>query len=408
MHYITLDTNTWIYLANGTEPVRILNYIHKEVVKGNIIILLPQVIIKEWNKNKEFAVKKGGLKHYKDVNEALEKIAKLLGNNPKDEIFSFLIPKEAEKEDLKELIKKFKTKRKEVETAIEGNIDIIDFLFSYNTTIVIEIKPEILLKSAEFALEKKAPFHNRNSFADAVIYFSFIDYVITNGIEDAWFITYNTVDFCEKNTKDKNIHSDLLPFLIKSKSKFYTIVGAAINTIEKDIITQEEINYIQRKQKEAERLIYYCEPCEEYINRFNEVYLNIIDLIDERSNVEVSDPNQLIFDYASPHNSNQPQIMYTSIEVGNCDWCNTEHFKCSKCQTLNAIYDGEYDEEKVCEGCGLVYIINTSEDYENLGKNYTYRIPNNSPNCENCGEEFEAESNGNNICQKCEEGYLNS
>lgn len=97
MHYLTLDTNTWIYLANGTEPVRILNYIYQEVEKLNITILLPKVIIKEWNKNKEFAVKKGGLKHYKDVTEALEKIAKLLGDTPKDEMFRFLLPKEAEK-----------------------------------------------------------------------------------------------------------------------------------------------------------------------------------------------------------------------------------------------------------------------------------------------------------------------
>ena len=73
MHYLTLDTNTWIYLANGTEPVRLLSFIKQEVNKGNITILLPDIIVKEWNKNKDKAVKQGGLKHFKDVNEAFEK-----------------------------------------------------------------------------------------------------------------------------------------------------------------------------------------------------------------------------------------------------------------------------------------------------------------------------------------------
>lgn len=408
MHYITLDTNTWIYLANGTEPVRILNYIQNEVEKGNITILLPKVIVKEWHKNKDFAVKKGGLKHYKDVNDSLEKIAKLLGNNPKDESFNFLFSEKTEKDDLKELIKKFKTKREDVEKAISGNIEIIDDLFKHETTIVIEIETKILLKAAEFALDKKAPFHSRNSFADAVIFFSFTDYVLTKEIEGAWFITYNTADFCEKNENRKEIHSDLLPILTEGKSKFYTIVGEAINTIEKDIISREEIEYIKRKQEEAERKVYYCEPCEEFNNRFNEVYLKKIELIDERSNIQNVDPNQHFFDYASPHNSNVPKAMYASIEVGTCSWCSTEHFKCCNCQTLNAVWEGEYNTDKACEGCGIIYFIDTSDDYENIGENYIYRIPSDSPKCESCGEEFNPERNGNNICSKCEDEYINN
>ncbi|RYX87541.1 hypothetical protein EON73_01205 [bacterium] len=80
MHYLTLDTNTWIYLANGTEPVRLLTFIKQEMDKKNITLLLPEIVVKEWDKNKDKAVKQGGLKHYKDVNEALDRIQKLLGD----------------------------------------------------------------------------------------------------------------------------------------------------------------------------------------------------------------------------------------------------------------------------------------------------------------------------------------
>ncbi len=96
MHYLTLDTNTWIYLANGTEPVRLLTYLKQEVDKRNITILIPDIIITEWNKNKDKAVKQGGVKHYKDVTEALDKISKLLGDKGERDVLSFLLEEKGE------------------------------------------------------------------------------------------------------------------------------------------------------------------------------------------------------------------------------------------------------------------------------------------------------------------------
>ena len=80
MYYLTLDTNTWIYLANGTEPVRLLTFIKQEVDKGYVTILLPEIIIKEWDRNKDNAVKQGSIKHFNDITYALDRILKLLGD----------------------------------------------------------------------------------------------------------------------------------------------------------------------------------------------------------------------------------------------------------------------------------------------------------------------------------------
>ena len=77
MHYIALDTCTWIYLANGTAPVKLLDFIFEESQKGNISIIVPKVVIEEWEKNKVDTVEKGAIKHFKQVVEQLKRISKL-------------------------------------------------------------------------------------------------------------------------------------------------------------------------------------------------------------------------------------------------------------------------------------------------------------------------------------------
>lgn len=141
---------------------------------------------------------------------------------------SFLFDEKDDKDYFKEITQKFKDKRKEVEDAIVENINLIDELFKHPTTIIITVENDIILKAGKFALEKKAPFLRKNSFADALIFFSFIKYVKTNGISGALFISYNTDDFCEKEKSKRDIHPDLEPDLKESESKFYTIVGVLI------------------------------------------------------------------------------------------------------------------------------------------------------------------------------------
>lgn len=408
MYYLTLDTNTWIYLANGTEPVRLLTYIKQEADKGNIKIILPEIIIKEWDKNKDKAVKQGSIKHFNRISDDLDRILKLLGDKGERDILSFLLDEKDDKDYFKDFIDNFKTKRKEIEDAISDNIKLIDDLFKHNSTIVLKTNDEIVLKSGQFALEKKAPFKGKNSFADALIVFSFIDYVKSNSIENALFISYNTDDFCEKKDGNKFLHSDLQPDFIETKSKFYTIVGEAINTIEKDIVSKEELEWIKEMQEEAEheRNTEYCEACYENNDRHNEVYFGKPQpLIDERIRPDYNNQNQTEFDFAKDLPKTPPKKCFHTIEVGHCSWCNTKHFKCASCGTVNAVWDNDYNKRKECEGCGLPYYIDTSNDHDGLGEGYEYRILKDTETCEKCGNEFEPDGSGNNICESCEDEY---
>ena len=111
MHFITLDTNTWIYLANGTEPVRLLHFIKQEVEKRNITILLPKVVLDEWEIHKDKTVRQGSIKHFNEVKDALEKILKLLGAKGERDVLRFLLDEKDDKDYFKDFLEKFKLKK---------------------------------------------------------------------------------------------------------------------------------------------------------------------------------------------------------------------------------------------------------------------------------------------------------
>ncbi|WP_284462985.1 PIN domain-containing protein [Chryseobacterium sp.] len=401
MNYICLDTNTWIYLANGTEPVRLLHFIEKQIQKGNITVLLPKIVKTEWDNNKEMKVMQGSINYFKNIRLEFDKILKLLGDNNQHDVLNFLIDEENnDQDDLIQIIEKFKQKKASLTKAVSRNITLIDNIFKYHSQL-IEIEDHIHMKAGYYALERKAPFKSKNSFADALILFSLLDYVKKNCIEDSMFISYNISDFCEKKTANSiEIHPDLIQEFETAKCRYYRFVGEAINTIE-EIITKEELDLIEYLQNEYEPE--YCDVCSEMNDRLSTVSFYKHSLIDERIVKEI-DMSQLEFDFDTNYTTEPTnKKLFSTVEVGSCEWCSTEHFICVNCNTKNVIWEGEYGDRKECEGCGLNYII---EDYNDWEENKpSYIIPKETVTCEKCGEEFEEEDMIENLCADCEEGY---
>ena len=411
MYYLTLDTNTWIYLANGTEPVRLLTYIKQEVDKGYVTILLPEIIIKEWDKNKDNAVKQGSIKHFNDITNALDRILKLLGDKGERNILNFLLDEKEEKDSFTDFVDNYKKKREEIEEAISDNIKLIEDLFAHKSTVIIKIEDKDYIRAGQYALEKKAPFRNRNSFADALILFSLLDFVKMKSIEGTLFISYNTDDFCEKKDGKKYLHPDLVTEFKDAKAKFYTIVGEALSTMQTDIISKQELEWIKQLQDEAqwEQNIEHCRICDGNNYNFgNEVYFDgKWTLIDERKGLKYQNPNQGEFEFFRELPKTPPEKYFKEIEVGHCEWCNTEHFKCVNCGTINAVIDQEFNKRKDCEDCGTPYFIERTYDRKGVDVGHLYKILKDTKTCLKCGFEFENDGSKSDICERCEEKPVN-
>ncbi|MEI6758249.1 MAG: PIN domain-containing protein, partial [Chlorobium sp.] len=94
----------------------------------------------------------------------------------------------------------------------------------------------------EHALKKKAPFRSRNSMADALIFFSAVEWVDTKKPDNSFFVTHNTKDFSEPQMPNNELLAvDLQPFVANINLGYDIIIGRFFNKIEQFVVTKEEI-----------------------------------------------------------------------------------------------------------------------------------------------------------------------
>ncbi len=210
MVYIVLDTNIWIYIAEGEHP-DITTFILDKVKNSEIIILSNEVILSEWNRHREKALEKGKTKVNNSFNGTVGSFKSLK---------SKLDQKEKEQVDI--LSEKYRsflaTDLKEVEERV-SRIDQILNGFCINT----DVTPDMKIFASERAIEKKAPFHNsKNNMADCLILLSTLKYIqedeFGKHIKNAIFVSNNIADFSEDGKPDE-LHPDIKllvdPYLLK-------------------------------------------------------------------------------------------------------------------------------------------------------------------------------------------------
>lgn len=238
MIYLILDTNNWIYLANGLDPLnnKYQDTLHYDLLKRlkdlqnkqQIEILVNDIIIKEWNRNK---------KH------SLSKITNLK-NKLNNEISSFKDIEKFSKSDLKEIKENY---RKGIQEQIEQNELHVQEVenFIHNNCKKIEISNNIKLKIFDLSINNLAPFHNnKNNYGDAAILLSAVEYLSEIGtLEEisAFFISNNI----EEYTDGKNLkvfHPELSELIGELNIEYHRIIPSALEISEK-IIADMELFY---------------------------------------------------------------------------------------------------------------------------------------------------------------------
>ncbi|MBC8052164.1 MAG: DUF4935 domain-containing protein [Sphingobacteriaceae bacterium] len=401
MYYICLDTNAWIYLVNGMEPVKLLHFIEDQVELGTITLLVPELTVSEWNENK------GNIKQavFKELNAAMdnfERITKAISRRTAD-AFEFLFTSKddhrLEEKYFDNISNDIKANRAKLEDAIGQNIISVEKLFEHKSTIRLPTTAESKMQAADLALQKKAPFLKKNSFADATILMVFCNYLRESGIDGGIFISYNSEDYCLKENKSKSLHPHLAPFIDDVQAKFYIYTGEAMNSIEQ-VLTEQELSRIREIQEEWEE--HYCEVCTEN-RRYSSLYFSEPFDIDNENNIggSVVTGNELSLNDAKRVVAEESLV--TSIQTAQCSYCGVDHFLCQKCGSVNALWDDMYNERIECEGCGIPYIFEQSYDYHD-GGGVEIRIPKDLKLCQGCNDEFE-ELSDSGLCVECEEEY---
>ncbi|OYX82959.1 MAG: hypothetical protein B7Y83_13110 [Flavobacteriales bacterium 32-34-25] len=252
---ILIDTCVWLDIAKTDKGEKIINLLEEFIKEEEISLLIPEIILTEFNRNKErieSEAKKSVTSHFKKVRE----LVFTYGN------------KETKNNILAEL-NNIDYKIPVIGDMAHYSISRIEELF-YQAEI-INITNEIKLRATQRALDKKALFHlSKNSMGDALIIESYLDYKIKNSAQEFGliFMTHNKNDFSLKNGNQKEPHEDFKEIFDSPKSQYFINLTEALNSINSELIDEVEfdndweleprgITEIWKSEKELEEKIWY-------------------------------------------------------------------------------------------------------------------------------------------------------
>jgi hypothetical protein len=233
--YLILDTNNWIYLANGLDPISNKHHddLHYELLrslkmlkdKKQVQVIVNDIIIAEWNRNKEHCKSK------------IKKLEQKLAN--KENAFKEI--EKYTKADTNQLQEEFIEGIKEDIRKNEQHIQNVE-KFIFNDCIRVEISQATKLKIFDLSINNQPPFHNnKNNVGDAAILLSAVEYL--KGMQhyfgyQAFFISNNIGEYTDgKNLKQ--FHPQLTDLLSGINIQFERVLPSALN-ISKQIITEME------------------------------------------------------------------------------------------------------------------------------------------------------------------------
>lgn len=218
-----IDTNSWIELAKPRFN-NLLSVLEEQVKDGQIEILVNEIILDEWERNKDRIVKSiiGSIKTH--AKSAIK-------------IADFLNSEEAKK--LTEIVEKY---REEEELQIQianRHIERVESLLK--SGINIPIDDEIKVQIANRALSKRAPFHNgKNNVADGLIIFSAVDYIKREKMIQISliFVSANYKEFCSPDNIDE-VHPEILEDIERVHLIFTNNIGRILEIKEENINDEE-------------------------------------------------------------------------------------------------------------------------------------------------------------------------
>jgi hypothetical protein len=246
MTYLVIDTCVWLDLAKSPNDEPIIIALEELEKKGKTKILIPQIIIDEFDRNKDRIIESGRQRMTQEFKKVRKAVEEYCSTETRQIVIEGL-------DDVNHRLPIIADKVIESVGRIEG-------IFSRSEKLTIE--DGFYINAAKRALEKKAPFHKqKNSIADALIMEAYIKISHEKDKDRCYFITHNTHDFSSL-TDDRNVHEDYSMYF-DGKSKLYSInIRNVLNEIDSDIV--EEVVFENEFTFESRSLTEILESIDEF------------------------------------------------------------------------------------------------------------------------------------------------
>ncbi|MFD2938489.1 PIN domain-containing protein [Flavobacterium sp.] len=228
MTKLLIDTCVWLDLAKTLKGEETLNLLCEFLDQGEVTLILPQIILAEFDRNKERIILDAG----KSLSSHFRKVKEMVTEHAKSESKTHILS------ELDDIDKKIPTLS---ENAI---ISIAKIESIFKNAEIFDITDSIKLRAAQRAIDKKAPFHlSKNSMGDSLIIECYNEYKEQNSAQDfnIAFVTHNINDFSIKNGNQKLPHEDLKEIFNSPKYQYFINLAEALYLINPDLV--EDFNY---------------------------------------------------------------------------------------------------------------------------------------------------------------------
>ncbi len=317
--YLILDTNIWIYMANGLDTATgsqqgnnhfgLLKTLKEHVDSHEIRILSNSIIVEEWQRNKGHAYQRINILREKYQHAFIEfkrNVRAAPAGNHAENI--------AVRNELSLLI----TENELHVAAVES--------FLLQDCIQTPIDDKLKTLVFDLAISKKAPFHNKkNNTADAAILLSAAEYLkedLKYEEISAIFVPNNVTDFADSNNKER-FHPELLKILPTDGIKYQNYLPAALHISQSIIAEMKEFYQRESTRFACESIV--CSGREDF-ERFG--------FLDQSS----------IYKYESDKLGENQLDLFTNklcelqdrgaVKNGRCEFCGTLHYECPQCGEL--------------------------------------------------------------------------
>lgn len=224
---LLIDTCVWLDIAKTTKGEKVLGLLEEFVKQGKISLIVPDIIISEFNRNRERVVNDAG----KSLSSHFDKVKEMIkthgGKDNQDLIIS----------QLDDLNHKIST----LGESIFSSMQRIDKLFAESA--IIQITDDIKLRAVQRAIDKKAPFHlSKNSIGDAIIIECYANFKLINDSQPFhfMFVTHNKNDFSLRSGNQKIPHEDIAGIFESIKSSYFIDLPEALNSIDPELVEESD------------------------------------------------------------------------------------------------------------------------------------------------------------------------
>lgn len=249
---ILIDTCVWLDLAKDPRQEPLLAVIEEMVKRGIASLIVPRLILQEFRKNRDRIAKESAKSlsaHFRLVKEAVGKIG---GDKKKMEVVLSHLDDVGHKIPI-------------VGGAAVETLNRIESLLS--ASAIIDPSESVMLRAAQRAIEKKAPFHHdKNSIADAIIIETYAECLgeKTGSKSRFAFVTHNKNDFSLQNDNQKMPHPDFAKLFSRIKSLYFINLAEALRRIKPSLVTDTVFEHTWNQEPrglteilEAEDLLFH-------------------------------------------------------------------------------------------------------------------------------------------------------